>query len=87
MIIKQENKSEIDLEYLDMMLHNFTHALNNDIDNVYLGYIYLDDDNMKEFWIPKSEWVKTLDILIDGASKLEEYEFAIDFKNIKELLQ
>jgi len=52
-----------------------------------LGYTVIDDENIKEYWIQEKDWIKTIDILIKGAANLEEYEYAIELKEIKELLK
>lgn len=78
-----DNKDDIDGEYLDMMVHNFKYAIDNNKDKVYLGYIYDEDSNKKEFWVKKEEWVSTLDILLENAIILEEYEYCNEIKKIK----
>lgn len=79
------NKEDVDLDYLNMMLHNFNHAIKTGSNLVYLGYSYLEDDDehIKEYWCQKKDWSKTLNILIESAAILEEYEFANEFKKIK----
>ncbi|NPV12997.1 MAG: hypothetical protein HPY57_14620 [Ignavibacteria bacterium] len=81
-----KNKENIDVEYLDMMLYNFEYAIKNNENKVYLGYRYIDDFFINEYWVEQRYWIKTLDMLIDVASELEEYEFAYMFKEIKESL-
>lgn len=80
------NKEDDDAEYLDMILHNFNYAIQNNLDLVYIGFQYVDDEYMKEYWVQKKDWGKTLDILIENSARLEEYEFAIEFKKIKSTL-
>jgi hypothetical protein len=53
---KKEKKDEVDIEYLDMMVFNFQYAIDNNIPTVYIGYIVIDDDNIKEYWVKKSDW-------------------------------
>ncbi len=84
-----ENHNEridIDHDYLDMMNHNFTHAIDNNMELVYMGYYIVDDNYIKEMWVEKKNWNKALDVLIDGASKIEEYEYAIKFKKMKDII-
>ena len=81
---KEENKEHIDKEYLDMMSYNFNHALENELDMVYMGYSIEDDEYMKEYWVMEKDYIKTLDMLIESAVELEEYEYAKDFKILKE---
>lgn len=77
------NKEDIDIEYLDMMLDNFKYATTNNLDTVYFGYSYIDENFIYQYWVDKIEWSRFLDLLIDGAVELEEYEYAHEFKNIK----
>jgi hypothetical protein len=83
---KKEKKDIVDNEYLDMMIFNFQYAIDNNLANVYIGYVVVDDDYLKEYWVKKSDWIKTLDILINSAIELEEYEYCSKFKKLKELL-
>lgn len=83
---KKEKKDIVDEEYLDMMVYNFNYAIKNNLTSVYLGYSIIDDEYIKEYWVKKSDWVKTLDILIESAIKLEEYNYCIEYKKIKETL-
>ncbi len=83
---KKEKKDEVDIEYLDMMVFNFQYAIDNNIPTVYIGYVVIDDNNIKEYWVKKSDWIKTLNILINSAIELEEYEYCNEFKKLKELL-
>lgn len=81
---KIEQKEKVDKEYLDMMLYNFNYAIKTGHNLVYMGYRYIDDNYMKEYWIQQKDWIKTLDILIKESAELEEFEFAIEFKKIKD---
>jgi len=83
---KEKNIEDIDADYLDMMLYNFNYSITHGLDNVYIGYVIIDDNNIKEYLVLKENWVKTLNILIEAAVELEEYEYANDFKKIKESL-
>ena len=78
-------KDKIDVEYLDMMVYNFNYAIDNKSDVVYIGYIIL-NDYLKEFWIKPHEWIKAIDLLINGAIEIEEYEYCNQLKEIKEKL-
>lgn len=77
--------SDIDYEYLDMMVYNFNYAIDNNKEKVYLGYSE-DTDGKKDYWCQRKDWSVTIDILIDEAIKLEEYEYCNDLKNIKKRL-
>ena len=74
-----------DIKYLEMALYNFKYAIENDVDEVYLGYDIIEEE-VYDYWIHKDEWYKLLDVLISMASDLEEYEYCIEFKKIKEAL-
>lgn len=77
------NKINVDKNYLDMMLFNFNYAIKNNTNSIYVGYM-ISEEGKKEFWVERTNWETLINILIDEASNLEEYEFALDFKNIKE---
>ena len=81
-----KDKMDVDAEYLDMMINNFNYAIENNTELCYMGYSIIDDDNIKEYWIKKSEWIKTIDLLINEAAEIEEYEYAAELKKIKELI-
>jgi len=81
-----QNKEDIDVDYLNIMLYNFEHSIKNNLDTVYLGYNIFENNDVIQYWVEKENWAITLDILIQGAIDLEEYEFAYEFKNIKEKL-
>jgi len=83
---KFEQKQEVDIEYLDMMVCNFNYSIDNNLNEVYLGYTILEDESFKEFWVEKKNWILTIDILMKNAIKLEEYEYAGQLKEIKEKL-
>jgi len=83
---KKERKTDVDAEYLDMMVYNFKYAIEYNYPSVYMGYSIIDDDYLKEYWVKKSDWLKTLDILIECAIDEEEYEYCNEFKKIKELI-
>ena len=79
---KEESKDQVDSEYLDMISYNFKYALENNMDKVYMGYFIMDDEHIKELWVKNDEWLVTLDILIECAVEIEEYEYANEFKKI-----
>ena len=83
---KEKNLDDIDSDYLDMMVYNFNYAISHNLDNVYIGYVIVDDDNIKEYLVLKENWIKTTDILIRAAIEIEEYEYAAQLKKIKESL-
>jgi hypothetical protein len=83
---KKEKKDNVDVEYLDMMVFNFQYAIDNNLSTVHIGYIVIDDDYLKEYWVKKCDWIKTLNVLISSAAELEEYEYCNKFKKLKELL-
>jgi len=74
-----------DVKYLEMALYNFDYAIDNNVDEVYLGFDIIDEE-VYDYWVHKNEWSKLLDVLISLASDLEVYEYCIEFKKIKEVL-
>lgn len=84
--MKGQNKEDVDKDYLEIMYYNFKHAIENKMDMVYMGFVILDEETTEDIWVEKKDWVKALDILINESSILEEYEYAIDFKKMKECL-
>ena len=50
------------------MLYNFNYAIKIGHTLVYMGYRYIDDNYMIEYWIQQKDWIKTLDILIKEIS-------------------
>ena len=83
---EEQNINDVDAEYLDMMVFNFNYAIDNTLPSVYMGFVIIDDDNLKEYWVKKKDWLQTVDILIEGAIEIEEYEYCSQLKTIKEKL-
>jgi len=75
-------KTDIDGDYIEMLIHNFSDALNSNDDKVYLGYEVIDDDNLKEYAVSRKDWKSTLEILLKTAINLEEYEYCSQIKEI-----
>lgn len=67
-------KSNIDLDYIEMLLSEFNKSISENSETIFLGYEVIDDEELKEYTLPRKEWTKTLKILLKSAIKLEEYE-------------
>jgi hypothetical protein len=79
------SKREVDSDYLDMMIFNFNYSMDNNLSVVYLGHIET-EEGIKEYWADKKDWIQTIDILLENAIELEEYEYCSQLKEIKEKL-
>jgi len=78
----KNGKTDIDADYIEMIINNFNSSIEKNLDHVYLGYEVINDEEIKEYTIPKKEWNKTLDLILKTAINLEEYELCTSIKNI-----
>jgi len=78
----KNGKTDIDADYIEMIISNFNSSIEKNLDYVYLGYEVINDEEIKEYTIPKKEWNKTLDLILKTAINLEEYELCTSIKNI-----
>ena len=78
----KNGKTEIDTEYIDMIIINFNDAISKKSDKVYLGYEILNETEIKEYFIYRNEWEHTLNIILKTAINMEEYEQCILLKDI-----
>ena len=79
-------KTDIDSDYIEMLVHNFKTAIENNQDKVYLGYEIIDNDNLKEYAVSKKDWKTTLELLLQTAINLEEYEYCSQIKDMIKLI-
>jgi len=82
----KEGKTDIDSDYIEMLIHNFRTAIDLNQEKVYLGYEILDSDNLKEYAVSKKDWKSTLEILLKTAINLEEYEYCTQINEMIKIL-
>jgi len=78
----KNGKTLIDSDYIDMVITNFNESIEKNLNFVYLGYEILNDNDLKEYMIKREEWKKTLEVFLESAIDLEEYEQCILLKKL-----
>jgi len=78
--------TDIDSDYLKMIIENFNDAISKNKPMVYIGYEVIDDDNLKQYNIERKNWKSMLVGVLDAAIKQEEYEYCEELKNIIKIL-
>ena len=81
------NKQDIDQGYLEFALNNLTYAIHNNKQTCYVGYIILNEDEIKEYWLKKETWIKYINVCIESGIELEEYEMCDKFNKLKNILK
>jgi hypothetical protein len=74
---------KIDPTYIDFMVKEFNHSLKQDLHYIYVGWQKV-NGKKKYFQKPQEEWLKVLDIIMDKAILLEEYEACAKLKKIRD---
>ena len=80
----KNGQTDIDANYIKMIIKNFNKALKENADTVYIGYEVIDDFKLKEYNIERSNWKKILDMFLKIGVNLEEYELCSQIKKLIE---
>ena len=80
-----EKGGDVTKEYIIDSIYNLNHAIKKSLEVCYIGYEETDDD-ITELWVQKKDWSYYIDLLIESAIHLEEYELCSELKEIKQKL-
>jgi hypothetical protein len=75
-------RTDIDADYIEMLICNFNNSISKNLNTVYLGYEILNENEIKEYSIARNDWLKTLNLFLKTAINLEEYESCTQIQNI-----
>ena len=78
----KNGRTIVDAEYIEMVINNFNYTISKNMETVYLGYEIIDDQDIKEYRIPKKDWIKTLNLFLKNAIEIEEYGSCTLLKNL-----